>query len=157
MLCTPVFLPGESPRTEEPGGPQSMGSQRIRHDGVTKHSTGSGSVVKNPPALREIWAWSLGRRPPGKENGNPLQYSYLENPLDRAAWWAAVHGVTMSRTRLITHAQTSQTLHILNCAFKCTPTPFPMLLISFLWHLDYSLQKCCAHLIIKICIFASQR
>ena len=29
---TPVFLPGESPRTEEPGGLQSMGSQRVRHD-----------------------------------------------------------------------------------------------------------------------------
>ena len=36
---TPVFLPGESPRTEEPGGLQSMESQRIRHDWATKHST----------------------------------------------------------------------------------------------------------------------
>ena len=34
---TPVFLPGESPWTEEPGGLQSMGSQRVRHDWVTKH------------------------------------------------------------------------------------------------------------------------
>ena len=33
-------------------------------------------------------------------NGNPLQYSCLENPMDRGAWWAAVHGVTKSRTRL---------------------------------------------------------
>ena len=29
----------------------------------------------------------------GEENGNPLQYSYLENPVDRGAWWAAVHRV----------------------------------------------------------------
>ena len=33
----------------------------------------------------------------GKGNGNPLQYSCLENPRDRGAWWAAVHGVTKSR------------------------------------------------------------
>ena len=33
-------------------------------------------------------------------NGTPLQYSCLENPIDGGAWWAAVHGVTKSRTRL---------------------------------------------------------
>ena len=33
-------------------------------------------------------------------NGTPLQYSCLENPMDRGAWWAAVHRVTKSRTRL---------------------------------------------------------
>ena len=33
-------------------------------------------------------------------NGNALQYSCLENPMDRGAWWATVHGVTNSRTRL---------------------------------------------------------
>ena len=37
---------------------------------------------------------------PGEGNGNPLQYSCLENPMDRGAWWAAVHGVAKSRTRL---------------------------------------------------------
>ena len=36
----------------------------------------------------------------GKGNGNPLQYSCLENPLDRGPWWATVHEVTKSRTRL---------------------------------------------------------
>ena len=36
----------------------------------------------------------------GKGNGNPLQYSCLENPMDGGAWWAAVHGVAKSRTRL---------------------------------------------------------
>ena len=36
----------------------------------------------------------------GEGNGNPLQYSCLENPRDRGAWWAAVHGVAKSRTRL---------------------------------------------------------
>ena len=36
----------------------------------------------------------------GERNGNPLQYSCLENPVDGGAWWAAVHGVAQSRTRL---------------------------------------------------------
>ena len=41
----------------------------------------------------------LGRSP-GEGNGNPLQYSCLENPVDGGAWWATVHGVAKSRTRL---------------------------------------------------------
>ena len=36
----------------------------------------------------------------GEGNGNPLQYSCLENPRDRGAWWAAVYGVAQSRTQL---------------------------------------------------------
>ena len=36
----------------------------------------------------------------GEGNGNPLQYSCLENPRDGRAWWAVVYGVTQSRTRL---------------------------------------------------------
>ena len=39
ITTSPVFLPGESPRTEEPGRLQSIGSQRFRHDGAVKHST----------------------------------------------------------------------------------------------------------------------
>ena len=39
-------------------------------------------------------------RSPGGGNGNPLQYSGLENPMDRGAWWATVHGVTKSQTQL---------------------------------------------------------
>ena len=35
-------------------------------------------------------------RPPGAGNGNPLQYSHLENSMDRGAWWVTVHGVTKS-------------------------------------------------------------
>ena len=49
----------------------------------------AGSVVKNPPA-------NSG----GEGIGTPLQYSCLANPMDRGAWWAAVHGVTKSRTQL---------------------------------------------------------
>ena len=45
------------------------------------------------PGLIIGWA-----RSPGEENGNPCQYSYLENPMDRGAWQATVHGVAKSRT-----------------------------------------------------------
>ena len=37
---------------------------------------------------------------PGEENGNPFQYSCLEIPMDREAWWATVHGITKSWTQL---------------------------------------------------------
>ena len=42
---------------------------------------------------RDLGAISGPRRSPGKENGYPLQYSYLENFMDGGAWWATVHGV----------------------------------------------------------------
>ena len=63
-----------------------------------------GPVVKNPPApAGDTRAMSsipgLGRCP-GGGNGNSLQYSCLENPMHRGAWWATVHGVAKSRTRL---------------------------------------------------------
>ena len=41
----------------------------------------------------------LGRSP-GEGNGYPLHYSYLENPMDRGAWWATVHGVAKNWTQL---------------------------------------------------------
>ena len=48
-----------------------------------------------------LWISSnLFIRSPGEGNGNPLQYSCLENPVDWGAWWATVHGVAKSRTRL---------------------------------------------------------
>ena len=57
--------------------------------------------LKRLPAMWETWVQSLGREDsPGEGNGDPLQYSCLENPMDRGTWWATVHGVTKSRTRL---------------------------------------------------------
>ena len=58
-------------------------------------------TVKNLPATSETWVQSLGQEdPPGEEHGNPLQYSYLKNSMDRGDWWATVQGVTKSQTRL---------------------------------------------------------
>ena len=65
--------------TEEPGGLQSIGSRRVRHD----------------------WVTSLSLSCIGEGNGNPLQCSCLENPRDGGASWAAVCGVTQSQTRLM--------------------------------------------------------
>ena len=61
-----------------------------------------GSMVKNPPANAGDTGDSgsvtgLGRSP-GVGNGNPLQYSCLENSMDIGAWWPTVHGVAKSQT-----------------------------------------------------------
>ena len=57
-------------------------------------------MVKNLPAMQEMQVQSLGREDPLEKEGNPLQYSSLENPMDRGAWRATVHRVTKSQTRL---------------------------------------------------------
>ena len=70
-------------------------------DSVGKESTckagGSGSIPGSG-------------RSPGEGNGNSLQYSWLGNPRDREAWWATVHGVTKSQTRLEWLTQHNSTL-----------------------------------------------
>ena len=65
----------------------------------------STSAVKYPPVMQEpqeTWVQSLGQEDPspGWEHGNPLQYSCLENPMDRGTWWATVYRVAKSRTWL---------------------------------------------------------
>ena len=61
-------------------------------------------VVKNPPAsageVRDMGLIPESGRSPGGGNGNPLQYFFLKNSLDRGAWWATVLGSTKSRTQL---------------------------------------------------------
>ena len=61
-------------------------------------------VVKNPLAntgdLTDVDSIPGLGRFPGGGHGNPLQYSWLENPMDRGACWATVHRVAKSRTRL---------------------------------------------------------
>ena len=58
-------------------------------------------TVKNLPAVQETQVQSQGwEYTPGEGNGNPLQYSFLENPMDRGAWQATVHGFAKNRTWL---------------------------------------------------------
>ena len=60
-----------------------------------------GQMVKNLPTKAEDSCWIPGSgRSPGGGNGNSLQYSCLENPMDREAWRATVPGVAKSQTRL---------------------------------------------------------
>ena len=59
-------------------------------------------MVNNLPAnagdIRDTGSIPMSGRAPGEGHGNPLQFSYLENPMDRGAWWATVHGVAKSWT-----------------------------------------------------------
>ena len=58
-------------------------------------------MIKNPLAnMGDLGSIPGLGRFPGGGHGNPLQYSCLENLMDRGAWWATVHGVTKGRTRL---------------------------------------------------------
>ena len=82
------------PWMEEPGGLQSMGSRRVGYDRVTSLS------------LFTFMHW--------RRKCNPLQCSFLENPRDGGAWWAAVYGVAQSRTRLKRLSSSSST-YTLTC------------------------------------------
>ena len=66
------------PWMEEPGGLQFMGLQRVGHD--------------------SDFIFFLSIVPFGEKDGNPLQCSCLESPMDKGAWWAAVYGIAKSRT-----------------------------------------------------------
>ena len=58
-------------------------------------------TIKNLPSVQETWVRSLCWEDPLEGgNGNPLQYSCLETPMDRGAWRAIVHGVSKSWTQL---------------------------------------------------------
>ena len=109
MATHSSILAWRIPWAEEPGELQSMGSQRGRHDWVTKLSTGSlwdsqgALVVKNPPAnagdVRDVGWIPRSERSPRGGHRNPLQYSFMENSLKRGDWHATVHGVTKSWTQ----------------------------------------------------------
>ena len=72
-------------------------------------------VVKNPPAntrdARDMGSIPGSQRSPGVENDNPILYFYLENFMDRGAWWATVHEVEKSWTWLSTNTHTHTHTH----------------------------------------------
>ena len=71
--------------------------------------------VKNPPAnagdARDVSSILELGGSPGEGHGNPLQYSCLENPRDRGAWWVSVYGVAQSRARLKRLSSSSSRAH----------------------------------------------
>ena len=100
----------------------------IYHALVTVLGFPGGSLVKNLPAnagdARDSDLISGSGRSPGAGSGNLLQYSCLENSMDRGGWWALVHGAAKSQTQLSnsTHTHTGklnkdQSLHL---AEKCS-------------------------------------
>ena len=72
-------------------------------------------LVKNPPAnagdTRDMSLIPGSGRCPGEGNGNSLQYSCLENSMDRGAWWVTVYRVAKSWTRLSVHARARAHTH----------------------------------------------
>ena len=121
---TPVFLPGESQRRGSLMGCRLWG-RRVRHDwsdlaeAAAKCTIGACHValqIRNLPAkardIRDSGSILGSGRTPGSGHGNPLQYYCLENPMDRGAWWAIVHGVAKSSTwlkQLSMHMHTEST------------------------------------------------
>ena len=76
----------------------------IPHQTSQSWSTEQGKYVmcfSDQEIILVLWYIDYGRQQDlGEGDGTPLQYSCLENPMDRGAWWAAVHGVAKSRTQL---------------------------------------------------------
>ena len=69
-------------------------------------------MVKNlPDNAGDLGPIPGSGRSPGGENGNPLQYSCLENPMDRRVWWATVDGVAKNQTRQRVRAHTHTHTH----------------------------------------------
>ena len=100
MCIWEVGFPGSSAgkesacNAEDPGsipGLRRFPGERIGYPLQYSWASLVAQTVKNLPEMWETWVQSLGwERAPGGEHGNPLQYSCLENPMDRGAWWATV-------------------------------------------------------------------
>ena len=91
---TPVFLPGESYGWRSLLGYSPWGREELD--------------------MTERLHFHFSLSCTGEGNGNPLQYSCLENPRDGGAWWAAVYGVALSRTRLMRLSSSSSNSSVLS-------------------------------------------
>ena len=107
QLTWVLVISGRWRWTGKPGVPQSMGLQRVRHDWATELNRNNCEGLPDDSVSKESAcnAGDTGSVPgsgrfPGGGNSNPLQYSCLENPMDRGAWQVIVYGVSKSRTQL---------------------------------------------------------
>ena len=100
---TPLFLPGESHGQRSLAGYSPQGHKELETLNEAEHvQVVQWSRIPLPMLeTQEMWLRSpQWEDPPGEGSGNPLQYSCLENSMDRVAWWATVHGVAKSGARL---------------------------------------------------------
>ena len=95
---TPVLLPGKSHGQRSLGGCSPWGCQELD--------------------TTEWLHFHFSLSCTGEGNGNPLQYSYLKNPRDRGAWWAAINGVAQSQTWL-KQLSSSSSMSLDNCVMTC--------------------------------------
>ena len=79
---------------------QSLGWEDPLEEGMATHSSILAWRIPCTVDVGDVAVILGPGRPPGGGHGNPLQHSCLENPIDRGAWWAPVHGVTKRQTRL---------------------------------------------------------
>ena len=95
-----------------------------RHVCIQRWGFHGGSAIKNLPDnagdARDVGSIPVLERSPWEGNGNPLQYSCLENPMDRGAWWSMVHKAHLCQTRL---KQLSTHACKYNDAKKSRPSP----------------------------------
>ena len=80
--------------TEQPKNRKKEKKILLRNRGASQVTL----VVNMPAHAGDAGLIPGSGRSPGGRQGKPLQYSYMENPMDRGAWWATVHRVTKSRT-----------------------------------------------------------
>ena len=125
------------PGMGEPGGLPSVGLHRVGYDWSDLAAAAARSlwasqvalVVKNLPAsagdVRDSGSIPGSGTSPGGGQGNPLQYSYVENPMDRGAWRATVHRVAQSRTWLMwlsMHAFEEELRPVVNLTYQHGPS-----------------------------------
>ena len=114
------------------------------------------TVVKTLPASagdsRDMGSIPESGRSPRIGNGNPLQYSCLENSMDRGAWQATVHGVAKSQTRLSTHTYDYYSIKFLFCIVYSTCLLFWRNLVWLQFLQGYICLYCICFLLIIIAI-----
>ena len=89
----PVGLWGDPPN-------RLLGVGCLNKDGYNNNFPGGSEVKASARSVEDLGSIPGSGRSPGEGNGNPLQYSCLENSMDGGAWWATVQGVAKSRTGL---------------------------------------------------------